>query len=172
MCSVVREQSVPWRMWFMLLYVPPKQSRIQIISAYEPSVWLSSAINHSVQALITYSVAQASHVVTLICIAMLRRRLILCSALAMVTRQELTENNIKCTKHIWARKDSSKRLLNDMCEISAVINLANVAMKKLLLDLQCLQRNHPSAVLLQTQLCSRGRTCLSAGTCLVSLASL
>ena len=50
-----------------------------------------------------------------------------------------------------------------MCEISAVINLANVAMKKLLWDLQCLQRNHPSAVLLQTQVCSRGRTCLSAG---------
>ena len=31
-----------------------------------------------------------------------RRRLILCSALAMVTRQVLMENNIKRTKHIWA----------------------------------------------------------------------
>ena len=99
------------------------------------------SINHSVQALITYSVALVSHVIALICIAMLRRRLILCSVLAMMTRQELTENNIKHTKHVWARRDGSKRLLNDMCEISAVINLANVAMKKLLLDLQCLQRN-------------------------------
>ena len=55
-----------------------------------------------------------------------------------------------------------------MCEVSAVTKLANVAKKQLLLDLQCLQRNHPSAVLLQTQVCSRGRTCLSAGTSLVS----
>ena len=131
---------------FMLLYVPPKQSRIQIISAHEPSVWLSSVINHSVQALITYSVAQASHVVTLICIAMLGRRLILCSALAMVTRQVLTEN-IKHAKHILAWRDSSERLL-ERHVISAVINLANIAMKKQLLGLQCLQWNHPSAVLL------------------------
>ena len=55
-----------------------------------------------------------------------------------------------------------------MREISAVTKLANVAKKQPLLDLQCLQRNRPSAVLLQTQVCSRGRTCLSAGTCLVS----
>ena len=37
------------------------------------------------------------------------------------------------------------------------------------LDLQCLQRNRLSAVLLQSWLCSRGRTCLSAGICLVQL---
>ena len=39
-------------------------------------------------------------------------------------------------------------------------NFANVVKKKPLLDLQCLQRNHPSVVLLQTRLCSRGRICL------------
>ena len=51
-------------------------------------------------------------------------------------------------------------------------NFANVVKKKPLLDLQRLQRNHPSVVLLQTRLCSRGRTCLLAETCLVSPASL
>ena len=42
------------------------------------------------------------------------------SVLATKTRQALTENNIKCTKHIRARRNSSEGLLNDMCEISAV----------------------------------------------------
>jgi len=37
-------------------------------------------------------------------------------------------------------------------------NVPNVAKKKPFLDLQCLQRNRPSAVLLQSWLCSRGRT--------------
>ena len=54
------------------------------------------------------------------CIAMLGRRLILRSVLATKTRQVLTENNIKRTKHIQARRNSSKELLNDMCKISAV----------------------------------------------------
>ena len=93
------------------------------------------------------------------------------SVLATKTRQALTENTIKRTKHIRARRNSSERLPNDMCEICAVTNLANVAKKQPLLDLKHLQRNHPSAVLLQTWICCRGRTCLSAGTCLVSLAS-
>ena len=91
------------------------------------------------------------------------------SVLATKTRQAPTENNIKRTKHIRARRDSSEGLPNDMREMSPV---TNVAKKKPLLDLQCLQRNIPSVVLLRTRLCSRGRTCLSAGTCLVSLASL
>ena len=85
------------------------------------------------------------------------------SVLAKKTRQAPTENNIKRTKHIRARRDSSEGLPNDV---------ANVAKKKPLLDLQRLQRSIPSAVLLRARLCSRGRTCLSAGTCLVSLASL
>ena len=97
----------------------------------------------------------------------------MCFVLATKTRQVLTENNIKCKKHIRARRNSSKGLPNDMCEISAVTRLANVVKKQPLLDLQRLQWNRPSAVLLQTpRLCSRGRICLSAGTCLVSLASL
>ena len=70
--------------------------------------------------LTTWSAAQASHVVTLICIAMLGRSLILSSVLATKTRQTLTENNINRTKHIWARRNSSKVLPIDMCKISAV----------------------------------------------------
>ena len=107
-----------------------------------------------------------------ICIAMLARRPNLRSELATNTRQALTENNIKCRKHIRARRNSSVGLPNYMCEISAVTKKANVAEKQPLLDLQRLQQNHPSAVSLQTQVCSRSRTCLSAGSCLVSLASL
>ena len=92
----------------------------------------------------------------------------------IATKQALTENTIKRTKYIRARRNSSKRFPNEMCEISVltvVTNLANVAKKQPLLDLKRLQRNHPSVVLLQTWICCRGRTCLSAGTCLVSLAS-
>ena len=92
--------------------------------------------------------------------------------LATKMRQVPTENNIKCTKHIRAGRQSSKGLPNDISEISVVTNLVSVAKKKLFLDLQYSQRNRPSAVLLQRWLCSRGRTCLSAGTCLVSPASL
>ena len=74
---------------------------------------------------------------------------------------------------IRARSYSSEGLPNDMREVSAVTKCSyNIAKKKPFLDLQCLQRNRPSAVLLQSWLCSRGRTCLSAGTCLVSPASL
>ena len=44
-----------------------------------------------------------------ICIAMLRRRRpILCSVPATKTRWVPTENNIKCTKHIQARRHSSE----------------------------------------------------------------
>ena len=50
-------------------------------------------------------------------------------------------------------------------------NVADVENKKFL-DLQCLQQNHHSVALLQTLLRSWSRTCLSAGTYLVSLASL
>ena len=42
------------------------------------------------------------------------------SVVATKTRQVLTENNIKRTKHIQARRNSSEGLLNEMCEISAV----------------------------------------------------
>ena len=91
--------------------------------------------------------------------------------LATKTRKVLTENNIKRKKHIQATRNSSEGLPSDMCEIPAVTN-ANIAKKEPLLDLQRLQRNHSSAVLLQTWVCPRGGTCLSAGTCLVSLASL
>ena len=55
-----------------------------------------------------------------ICIAMLGRRPNLRSELAMKTRQVLTENKIKCRKHIRARRNSSEGLQNYMCEISAV----------------------------------------------------
>ena len=113
-----------------------------------------------------------SYVVKLICIAMLGGRLILWTVLATKTRQVLTENNIKCPKHIRTRRNSSEELPNDMCEVSAVTNLVNIAKKRPVLDLQCLQRNHHSAVLLQTWVCCIGRTCLSAGTFLVSLESL
>ena len=81
------------------------------------------------------------------------------SVLAMKTRQALTENNIKRKKHIRARRNSSKGLPNDTCEIS---NLANIAKKQPLLDLQHLHWNHSSAVLLQTQVCCIGRTCFSS----------
>ena len=61
--------------------------------------------------------------------------------------------NIKLTKHLPARRNNSKGLPNDKCEMSAVTELANVA-----------KRNHfysgPSAVLLQTQLLSTGRRIL------------
>ena len=40
------------------------------------------------------------------------------SVVAMKTRQALTENNIKRTKHIKARRNRSKGLPNDMCETS------------------------------------------------------
>jgi len=68
-------------------------------------------------------------------------------------------------EHIRARKYSSEGLPNDMCEISAVTKFT--ANKKPLLDLQRLQHNRPSAVQLQSWLYSIGRTCLSAGTCLI-----
>ena len=55
-----------------------------------------------------------------ICIAMLGRRPILRSVLATKTRPAPTENNIKRTKHIQARRNSSKGLPS---EISAVIKL-------------------------------------------------
>ena len=42
------------------------------------------------------------------------------SVVATKTRQALTENNIKRTKHIQARRNSSEGLPNEMCEISAV----------------------------------------------------
>ena len=42
------------------------------------------------------------------------------SVVATKTRQVLTENNIKHTKHIQARRNSSEGLPNEMCEISAV----------------------------------------------------
>ena len=103
---------------------------------------------------------------------MLGRRPILRSVLGMKMRQTLTENNIKRKKHIRVRRNSSKGLPKNTCKISAVKNLANVVKKQPLLDLQHLQRNHPSAVLLQTQVCCICRTCLSTGTCLISLASL
>ena len=91
------------------------------------------------------------------------------SVVATKTRQALTENNIKRTKHIQARRNSSEGLPNEMCEISAVTKFSLRSEKA---AVQRLQRNHPSAVLLQTRVCSRGGTCLSAGTCHVSLASL
>ena len=71
---------------------------------------------------------------------------------SMKTRQVPTENNIKHTKHIRARRHSSKGLPNNSSELSYSWwqNLANVAKKKLFLDLQCLQWNHSSAFLLQT----------------------
>ena len=122
--------------------------------------------------LTTWSAAQVSHVVMLICIVMLGRRPILRSVLATKMRQALMENKIKCTKHIRARRKSSEGLPNDSVKYLQWENFAYVAKKQPLLDLQCLQRNHPSAVLLQTWVWSTGRTCLSAGTCLVSLASL
>ena len=49
----------------------------------------------------------------LICMAVLQRWLILCFVLAMKTRQAPTENNIKRTKNIWARRHSSEGLPND-----------------------------------------------------------
>ena len=56
----------------------------------------------------------------LICMAMLGRRRILRSELATKTRQALTGNTIKRTKHIRTRRNSFKGLPNDMREISAV----------------------------------------------------
>ena len=73
-------------------------------------------------------------------------------------------------EHIRARKYSSEGLPNDMCEISAVTKFT--ANKKPLLDLQRLQHNRPSAVQLQSRLYSIGRTCFSAGTCLISSLSV
>ena len=61
------------------------------------------------------------------------------SVLATKMGQVLTENNIKHIKHIQAKRYSSEGLLNDVCEMSAVQNLTNVAKKKLLLDLQYLK---------------------------------
>ena len=101
------------------------------------------------------------------CHTYIRRRLILCFVLAMKTRQVPTENNIN---HIRAKRNSSKGLPNEYCEMQWQ-NFANIEKKKQLLDLQCLQQNHSSAVLLQTQLCSISRTCIFGGTCLVFLAS-
>ena len=49
------------------------------------------------------------------------RKPILRSVLATKTRQAPTENNIKRTKHIRARRNNSEGLPNDMREISAVI---------------------------------------------------
>ena len=45
------------------------------------------------------------------------------SVLATKTRPAPTENNIKRTKHIQARRNSSEGLPSDICEISAVIKL-------------------------------------------------
>ena len=66
-----------------------------------------------------------------LCIAMLSRRPILRSVLAMKTRQALMENNIKRTKHIRARRrKSSKGLLNNMCEISALTKFSYYSEKE------------------------------------------
>ena len=95
--------------------------------------------------LTTWSVAQALHVVTLIRYG---EGPILRSVLATKTRQAPTENNIKRRKHI-------RGIAPKGCRMTCVKylqwqNLANIAKKQPLLDLKCLQRNHPSAVLLQT----------------------
>ena len=66
----------------------------------------------------------AAHVITLVCIAMLWRRQFLCCVQATKMRQAPTENNIKCTKYIWARRHSSELLSNNMYEISAVTKLS------------------------------------------------
>ena len=95
----------------------------------------------------------AAHAIMCICIAMLGRRPILHSVLTTKMRQAPMENNIKHTKHIRAKRNSSEGLLNDMWNICSDKILTK---KKPLLDLQRLQWYHPSAVLLQTQLCSRG----------------
>ena len=65
--------------------------------------------------IITWSVAQALHFVTLVCIAMLLRRPILRSVLSMNTSADGERH-----QHIRARRHSSKGLLNDMCEMSVV----------------------------------------------------
>ena len=65
--------------------------------------------------IITWSVAQALQFVTLVCIAMLLRRPILCSVLSMNTSADGER-----PQHIRTRRYSSRGLLNDMCEMSIV----------------------------------------------------
>ena len=121
--------------------------------------------------------AQASHVVTLICIAMLREKtdIAFCTSYEDETsadgEQHQAYKNISELEGI-APKGCQTTCVKRSMKYLQLQNLANVVKKQPLLDLQRLQRNHPSAVLLQTRVCSRGRTCLSAGTCHVSLASL
>ena len=110
--------------------------------------------------LTSWSMVQASYVVTLICIVMLGRRPILHSVLITKTRQALTENNTKRTKHIQARRNSSKGLPNDMCKISAVTKFSWRGEKAATFGFAMLAAE--PAVLLQTRVCSRSRTCLSA----------
>ena len=86
-----------------------------VLTSYEPS-WLAVLGKRRKNKFIHSFI----HVVTLICMAMLGRRPILRSELATKTRQAQTENTIKRTKHIRARRNSSEQLPNDMCEISAV----------------------------------------------------
>ena len=85
-----------------------------------------------------------------------------------------------------ARSHSFEGLLNDVCEISAAAKFSNkdtafgfttltsksFLTKVLLLDLRRLHQSHSSVVLLQTQVCCQGRTCLLAETNFVCLASL
>ena len=65
--------------------------------------------------IITWSVAQVLHFVTLVCIAMLLRRPILCSVLSTNTSADGERH-----QHVRARRHNFKGLLNDMCEMSAV----------------------------------------------------
>ena len=92
-----------------------------------------------------------------ICMVVLRRRLILRSVLATKTRQVPTENNIKCTKHIRARRHSSKGCQTTWLKYPQWQNLASVAKKKPFLNLQ-----HCIGTILQ-QFCFRLGSVLEIG---------
>ena len=66
-----------------------------------------------------WSMAQNHMWSCLRCIAVLEGRLSLCFVLAMKFGQEPTKD-IKCTKHIWAKRYSTERLPIDVCELSTV----------------------------------------------------
>jgi len=65
--------------------------------------------------IITWSAALVLHFVTLVCIAMLLRRPFLRSVISTKTSADGERHH-----HIRARRHSSKGLLNDVCEMSAV----------------------------------------------------
>ena len=104
---------------------------------------------------------QVSRVITLICIALQGRRLVLCSVLATKMRQA-TENNVKLTKH----KGIALKGCQTCVKYLQWQNLANVA-KEATLGSQCLHmlspyedRNKLCIVLSAFEICTQCRTVL------------